>query len=104
MIQLCCSSVKGDLAASAQKQTASPKSKQSAAWPVARADAHLCGSICMQIIIVGDELHGGVPDVLGRELARSLYKRDHHICVPLKVWEEPADEPRLAVSKDYGII
>ena len=43
----------------------------------------------MQIIIVGDELHCGVPDVFCRELAGSLNQGDHDISVPLQVWEEP---------------
>lgn len=43
----------------------------------------------MQVIIVGDELHGGVPDVLGGELPSPLNERDHDVGVPLQVWEEP---------------
>lgn len=54
--------------------------------------AYLAGCIHMQVIVVGNELHGGVPDVFGRELARSLYQCDHDVCVPLQVWEEPADK------------
>ena len=44
----------------------------------------------MQVIIVGDELHSGVPDVLGGKLASPLNQRNHDICVPLQVRKEPA--------------
>ncbi len=46
----------------------------------------------MQVIVVGDELHGGVPDVLGGELTSPLNERNHDVCVPLQVWEEPANK------------
>ncbi len=55
-----------------------------------KAKLYLGGCIHMQIIIVGDELHGGVPDVLGGELASPLNERNHDVCVPLQVREEPA--------------
>ncbi len=44
----------------------------------------------MQVVIVGDELYGGVPDVLGGELASPLDEGNHDVCVPLQVREEPA--------------
>lgn len=44
----------------------------------------------MQILIVADDLDGGVPDVLGRKLARPVNQRQHHIHVPMEVWEKPA--------------
>ena len=46
----------------------------------------------MEVIIVGDELHCGVPDVLGGELPSTLNERDHDICVPLQVWEKPVKQ------------
>ena len=55
-----------------------------------RAELYLSGCIHMQVVIVGDELHGGVPDVLGGELASPLNERNHDVCVPLQVREESA--------------
>ena len=44
----------------------------------------------MQVVVVGDELHGGVPDVLGGELPSSLNERDHNVHIPFQIWEKPA--------------
>lgn len=52
--------------------------------------AYLGGSILVEIIIVGDQLYSGVPDVLGGELASPLNKCDHDVNIPLQVWEESA--------------
>ena len=52
--------------------------------------ACLGGCIFVQVITVGDELFSGVPDVLGGELPSSLNQGDHHIHIPLQIWEEPA--------------
>lgn len=58
---------------------------------MSKAELHLGGCIHMQVVIVGDELYGGVPDVLGGELASPLNEGDHNVCVPLQIREEPAN-------------
>ena len=58
--------------------------------------ADLCGCVSVKVIVVGDELHCGVPDVLGRELPSTLDERNHDICVPLQVWEKPAKQESWA--------
>lgn len=50
---------------------------------VVEAAADLCGCICMQVIIVSDELNCGVPDVFGGKLSSTLNERDHDVSVPL---------------------
>ncbi len=59
---------------------------------MSRAKVYLGGCIHMQVIVVGNELHGGVPDVLGGELASPLNEGNHDVYVPLQVREEPAKQ------------
>ena len=47
--------------------------------------AHLARGVLMQAGVVGDQLHGGVPQVLAGKLARALDQRQHAVHVPGQV-------------------
>ena len=44
--------------------------------------AHLAGGVLVEGGVVSDELDGGVPDVLARQLTRALYQLQHRVHVP----------------------
>ena len=49
----------------------------------------------MQVLVVADDLYGGVPDVLGGKLASTVNECQHDIHVPAEVWEESANPDLL---------
>ena len=55
-----------------------------------RRRGHLFGGIGVQLGVVGDELHDGVPDLLRGKLPSALYKQQADVHKPLQVWVEPA--------------
>lgn len=53
--------------------------------------SHLASGVIMQLGVVGDELHNGVPDLLGGELACPLNELQADIHIPFQAGIEPAE-------------
>jgi len=49
----------------------------------------LLGGVGMQLGVVGDELHNGVPDLLGGKVAGALNQQQAHVHKPLQIRIEP---------------
>lgn len=59
---------------------------------------NLLGSIDMKLWVVCDELHDGMPDLLGGKLPSALDKHEADVHIPFQVWVEPANaDPSISV-------